>query len=81
MEEGRQLCCVNRREIDPKFKGDPPNPKLDFFILPERMADHYWAKVEGYRNTLLDYYIEAVDKHGSVSKSDIFHVWVGSGPP
>jgi hypothetical protein len=28
---------------------------------------------------LVDYYVEAVDSAGNVAKSDIFHVYVGTG--
>ena len=68
---------MKRRVIDPQFSGDPPNPNLNYFILPELIADHYWAKVEGFHDVLLDYYIEASDLKGNIAKSDISHVWVG----
>jgi hypothetical protein len=68
---------MNRRAIDVNFAGDPPNPNLNYFIKPEAIADHYRARITGYREVLLDYYIEAVDRKGNVARSDIFHVWVG----
>lgn len=52
------------------------NSQLSFFLTPTAIADYYWAKVAGYRNQLVDYYIEAVDAKGNVTKSDIQHVWV-----
>jgi hypothetical protein len=61
-----------------------PNNAVNFFILPSYIADYYWAKVTGYRNKLLDYYIEAVDSKGNITKTDIQHVYVyddGFGPP
>lgn len=65
-------------------KTDPTgSATINFFQLPTHIADYYWAKVVGYRNVLLDYYIEACDSKGNVHKSDIQHVWVaddGSGP-
>lgn len=67
---------MNRRVIDPAFRGDPPSPNLNFFIMPKLIADHWWAKITGYAQVLLDYYIEATDAKGNVAKSDIFHVWV-----
>jgi hypothetical protein len=70
---------MNRRVIDPQYKGNPPNPNIDFFVLPEAIADHYWAKVTGYKNVMLDYYIEALDTKGNLAKTDIDHVWVGAG--
>lgn len=68
---------MNRRAIDTQFTGNPANPKLNYFIRPEVIADHYWAKISGYHDVFLDYYVEATDGFGNVSKSDIFHVWVG----
>jgi Glycosyl hydrolase family 57 len=47
--------------------------------LPEVIADEYYVKVTGFKNALLDYYIEAEDKYGNVFKSDIYHVYVASG--
>ncbi len=53
------------------------NPQVNFFELPSHIADHYWARVTGYRNKLLDYYIEAADAKGNSTRTDIQHVWVG----
>lgn len=44
---------------------------------PEVIANEYFIQVTGYKNALLDYYIEAEDVHGHVKRSDMFHVWVG----
>lgn len=71
-----QELPMQRRVIDPRFRGDPPNPNLNYFILPKLIADHWWAKITGFKQSLVDYYIEAVDKKGNVAKSEIFHVWV-----
>lgn len=48
-------------------------------IEPEYIADLYYAKVTGLSDVLVDYYVEAIDNDGNVAKSDIFHVYVGSG--
>ncbi|MEM9481422.1 MAG: hypothetical protein AAGA58_17370 [Verrucomicrobiota bacterium] len=50
--------------------------EINYFLTPNHIAKHYWAKVEGYRDVLLDYYIEAVDGQGNVSRSGIQHVYV-----
>ncbi len=42
-------------------------------------AQEFSALVEGLQNTLVNYYVEAVDVYGNVAKSEIFHVWVGNG--
>ncbi len=68
---------MSPRTIDTKFTGNPPNPKLNYFILPKVISDHYWAKVTGYHDVLMDYYIEAKDSAGNISKSEIAHVWIG----
>jgi hypothetical protein len=72
---------MTRRVIDPKFTGNPPDPKLNYFILPEVMADEYWAKATGYSNVLVDYYVEMVDQRGNTSRSGISHVWVQAQAP
>ncbi len=55
------------------------DPSIDFFEMPQVIADQYFVEISGVRDQLLDYYIEAVDGRGNLHKSDIFHVWVGDG--
>ena len=65
------------------------NGQIDYFITPPELADYYFVKitngnVDGFRGKLLDYYIEATDGQGNISKSDIQHVFVendGAAPP
>lgn len=45
---------------------------------PLYKADEYSAKITGVNDALVDYYIEAVDRKGNVSRSMILHVYVGS---
>lgn len=71
-----QTLEMQSRPIDPQFRGDPPSPNLDFFIMPPMIATHYWAKITGLANVLVDYYVEAVDLRGNRFLSDIDHVWV-----
>lgn len=57
------------------------NSEINYFITSPELADYYFAKVTnatvpGFRGKLLDYYIEATDTRGNVSKSDIQHVFV-----
>lgn len=68
------------------------NGDINYFITPPTngLADYYFAKITdanltGFRGKLVDYYIEAADGRGNVSKSDIQHVFVendggSSGP-
>jgi hypothetical protein len=53
------------------------NPEISFFILPDYIAGEYWTPVTGITEKLVDYYIEATDTKGNLSKTAIQHVWVG----
>ncbi len=44
---------------------------------PTYKASEYSARVTGVSNALVDYYVEATDTKGNISKSPILHVWVG----
>ncbi len=47
-------------------------------VLPAiRKANRYGAMITGQNDVLIDYYVEATDGGGNVSKSPIMHVWVG----
>ena len=52
--------------------------EINFFIMPTHIADEFYGKVTGYNNALLDYYVEAIDGRGNVTRTDIQHVYVGS---
>jgi chitodextrinase len=57
------------------------NGQIDYFITPPELADYYFAKitsanVPGFKNKLLDYFIEATDSKGNTHQSEIQHVWV-----
>jgi hypothetical protein len=55
------------------------NPTIDFFVMPQYIADEYSVQVMGLRSVLIDYYVEAVDSLGNVKRSPIQHVWIGDG--
>ena len=55
------------------------NPTLNFFEMPQQIADQYHAKIVGLRSKLVDYYMEAVDSRGNIKRSPIEHVWIGDG--
>ncbi|HMU37445.1 MAG TPA: hypothetical protein PKE31_00390 [Pseudomonadota bacterium] len=61
------------------FPKDHPfgDPNFDTSILPTVIADEYFVQVTGYQNVLLDYFVEATDEKGNVSRSPIQHVVVG----
>jgi hypothetical protein len=46
-------------------------------LNPIVRAMRYSADIQGHQNALIDYYVQAVDGHGAVTRTDIQHVWVG----
>ena len=46
-------------------------------LVPKAKAARYEAVIESKNQVLLDYYVEAVDSEGNVSRSPIEHVWIG----
>lgn len=67
---------MKARPMDPTFRGDPPAFDLNYFVLPPRIADVYAAKVGGYAQSLVDYFVETEDFKGNVARSELSHVWV-----
>ena len=55
------------------------DPNINFFEMPQYIADQYYVQVTGLRSVLIDYYVEAVDGKGLVARSPIQHVYIGSG--
>lgn len=55
------------------------DPSINFFVMPQYIADQYSARLTGIRSKLVDYYIEATDSRGNLKKSPIQHVYVGDG--
>jgi len=53
------------------------DPNINFFVLPDYIADEYYAQVTGLSEVLVDYYVEAEDSLGHIKKTPIQHVWVG----
>ncbi len=45
---------------------------------PANRAKRYMGAISGQNNVLLDYFVEATDTKGNISRSDIVHVWVGA---
>jgi hypothetical protein len=46
--------------------------------LPLFKAKEYSGTITGLNNKLVDYYVEAIDSLGNISKSPIRHVWIGN---
>jgi hypothetical protein len=55
------------------------NGSIDFFEMPQYIADQYSAQVLNIRDKLVDYYVEATDTRGNIKRSPIQHVYVGTG--
>jgi hypothetical protein len=45
---------------------------------PANRAKRYMAPINGQTNVLVDYFVEATDTKGNLSRSDLAHVWVGA---
>jgi hypothetical protein len=48
-------------------------------VSAKKIGDMYYVYLNTYRDQIVDYYIEATDAKGNVSKSDIQQVYVGAG--
>lgn len=55
------------------------DPNLNFFEMPDEIADQYHVTLSGLSEVLVDYYVEAVDANGVITRSPIQHVWIGDG--
>ena len=57
-----------------------PSSTAAFQVVPaKKIANLYYTYLSDYRDQLLDYYIEATDAKGNVTKSVIQQVYVGAG--
>jgi len=53
-----------------------PAPRTE--VQPIYRADLYSATITGINNKLIDYYVEATDNRGNISRSVIQHVYIGA---
>ena len=81
-----QTLAMTKREL-PKTKealnAAAANSQINYFlpVQSNAVADYYFTKITdtnlaGFRNKLIDYYIEATDTKTNVTRSQIQHVWV-----
>ncbi|MFM8654745.1 MAG: hypothetical protein ACKODZ_08490, partial [Verrucomicrobiota bacterium] len=78
-----QTLPMTKREL-PKTRealnAAAANSQINYFlpVQTNAVADYYFTKITdtSFRNKLVDYYIEATDTKGNVSRSEIQHVWV-----
>ena len=72
-----QSAPMNRRAFP---AGNVYNdPTIDFFVMPQHIAEHFSAPIAGQSGKLIDYYVESVDVRGNITRSPIQHVYVGDG--
>lgn len=57
------------------------NPDINFFILPDYIANEYYAEISELSDTLVDYFIEAIDNYGNIFNTPIQHVYIGTYTP
>ena len=70
---GSEVGTWNSVDMSSSDVAPPPN-----ILAPTYRALRYGGMIEGLENVLVDYYVEAVDSNGNVTRSDIQHVYVGS---
>jgi chitodextrinase len=73
---------MQMRDLRPVINGVSwmPVTQQTMQTLPaQEIGNLYYAYFSNYRNQLLDYYIEATDSKGNVTRSEIQQVYVGAG--
>jgi chitodextrinase len=73
---------MQMRDLRPVMNGVPwmPVTRQTMQTLPaQEIGNLYYAYFTNYRNQLLDYYIEATDSKGNITRSEIQQVYVGAG--
>lgn len=71
-----------KRDLTPDMNGVDwqASTKQTMQIVPaQKIGNLYYVYLNNYRDQLLDYYIEATDAKGNVTRSDIQQVYVGAG--
>lgn len=78
---GEEVSAWNEIEMTRRpMKDDPTNdPDLNFFIQPAAKAELCYAEITGLKDTLVDYYVEAIDTRGNIFRTPIQHVYIESG--
>ncbi|RKH14460.1 alpha-amylase [Corallococcus sp. CA047B] len=73
---------LKRRDLRPSMNGvswQPAHLAVMAKVPAQETGDLYYVTVGSYRDQLLDYYIEATDTRGNVTRSEIQSVYVGAG--
>lgn len=71
------------RDLTPDMNGVDWQVQIEtknYEVLPaKKIGSTYYAYISDYRDQLVDYYMEATDNLGNVTKSEINHTYVGAG--
>ncbi len=73
---------LQRRELRPVMNGvawQPASLPVMQKVAAQEIGDLYSVYLGAYRDQLLDYYIEATDARGNVTRSELQSVYVGAG--
>jgi chitodextrinase len=73
---------MTRRDLRPVMNGvswQPTYLPVMQKVAAQEIGDLYYVYLDTYRDQLLDYYIEATDSRGNVTRSEIQSVYVGAG--
>ena len=75
--------ATKKRDLTPNIDGVDwqtfDAAKLQKVVKAQKIGDTYYAYISDYRDQLVDYYMEATDNLGNVTKSEIQSVYVGAG--
>lgn len=77
-----QSFPMQMRDLRPDMNGVAWQPvtRATLQVLPAQDSGNlYYTYLSQFKNQMLDYYIEAVDTRGNVTRSEISQVWVGAG--
>ncbi|WP_342552695.1 carbohydrate binding domain-containing protein [Paenibacillus sp. FSL R7-0652] len=77
-----QEYSMIKRDLKPDINGVAWQPSsTDMFkrVPAQEIGDMYYTYFNDFRDQLVDYYIEAVDGNGNVTRSEIQTVYVGTG--
>ena len=71
------------RDLTPDINGVPwqnnANSAVMNVVSAKKIGSTYYAYISDYRDQLIDYYMEATDEKGNVTRSEIQSVYVGAG--
>ena len=74
---------TKKRELTPVMNGvawQDNDVSKNYQVLPaQKIGDTYYAYIADFREQLVDYYMEATDNLGNVTRSEIGHTYVGAG--